>query len=220
MLKKLSRYVQKLVRTKKAVDPSMFGDPIAETTQWSPAKRGGANFCTHKLVEIATHRMEFRASLGAKLFCLFFFLVGVGIITALCYGIISQGKNILTVETFGTGLGGTIFMAVGACLFYFGLKPVVFDKHSGHFWKGRRNPDLVFNKDSIKTWTQLGKIHALQLISEHVSSSKSSYYSYELNLVLEDGERLNVIDHGKLTKIREDANTLSQFLGKPVWDAI
>ncbi|MGD9320846.1 MAG: hypothetical protein PVH99_12810, partial [Desulfobacteraceae bacterium] len=50
--------------------------------------------------------------------------------------------------------------------------------------------------------------------------SKRSYYSYELNLVLRDSKRTNVMDHGDYEKLREDAQTLSQFLEKPVWDAI
>ncbi|MDP6491172.1 MAG: hypothetical protein QGG69_05335 [Kiritimatiellia bacterium] len=59
-----------------------------------------------------------------------------------------------------------------------------------------------------------------QLLSEYCRSDKSSYYSYELNLVLQDGSRINVVDHGNKTKLREDAATLSEFLGRPVWDAI
>ena len=66
----------------------------------------------------------------------------------------------------------------------------------------------------------LEDIHALQLISEYCRGSKRSYYSYELNLVLRNGRRINVMDHGDSEKLREDAKTLSQFLEKPLWDAI
>ena len=48
-----------------------------------------------------------------------------------------------------------------------------------------------------------------------ISGSKSSYYSYELNLVLHDGSRINVVDQGNLKRLRSDANTLSQFLESP-----
>jgi hypothetical protein len=41
--------------------------------------------------------------------------------------------------------------------------------------------------------------------------------SYELNLVLKDGRRINVVDHGGADKIRTDAATLADFLGVPVW---
>ena len=76
--------------------------------------------------------------------------------------------------------------------------------------------ELVRRNDSS---APLSSIHALQLLSEFISGSKNSYYSYELNLVLHDGSRINVVDHGNLERLRSDASTLSQFLGKPVWDA-
>ncbi len=104
-------------------------------------------------------------------------------------------------------------------MFYFGTSPIVFDKYKSSFWKGRKSPDEVSERKEIKYFTELANIHALQIISEYCSGNKSSYYSYELNLVLKNGSRINVVDHGNLTKLREDAQTLSAFLGKPVWDA-
>ena len=43
--------------------------------------------------------------------------------------------------------------------------------------------------------------------------------NYELNLVLEDGKRINVVDHENQDSLREDAGTLAAFLDKPIWDA-
>ena len=62
-------------------------------------------------------------------------------------------------------------------------------------------------------------VRALQLLPELVRGDKSSYYSYELNLVLSDGTRRNVVDHGSLAKLREDAAQLSARLNLPIWDA-
>lgn len=59
-------------------------------------------------------------------------------------------------------------------------------------------------------------MRALQVLTEHVSSDKGSYRSYELNLVLADGSRLNVTDHGKLDRIMNDAKALSEFLEVPL----
>ena len=123
-------------------------------------------------------------------------------------------------ETIFPVLFGAIFTCVGGCIFYFGTQPVVFDRQKGFFWKGRTAPHEVLRKDRLKNFAKLDQIHALQLLSEYCRGNKSSYYSYEINLVLRDGQRLNVIDHGNPTKIREDAETVAAFLGKPVWDAI
>ena len=61
---------------------------------------------------------------------------------------------------------------------------------------------------------------ALQLIREYVRGNKSSYYSYELNLICSDGSRINIVDHGALRKLREDAVLLAEYLSVPIWDAI
>ncbi|MFB3118125.1 MAG: hypothetical protein ACE1ZP_05110 [Myxococcota bacterium] len=97
--------------------------------------------------------------------------------------------------------------------------PRVFDRSLALFWRGRSEPTLMNVGPPIASSAPLSSIHALQLLSEFVSGSKNSYYSYELNLVLNDGRRINVVDHGNLKRLRGDAKTLSQFLDKPVWDA-
>jgi hypothetical protein len=104
-------------------------------------------------------------------------------------------------------------------MFYFGAAPIVFDKRKGSYWKGRTSPYDVRHTSELKDHAPLDRIHALQLISEHVRGNKSSYYSYELNLVLDDGARLNVVDHGSRERVQADARTLSEFLDKPIWDA-
>ena len=53
-----------------------------------------------------------------------------------------------------------------------------------------------------------------------MSGNKNSYYSYELNLVCINGERINIVDHGALHAIREDASILADYLAISVWDAI
>ena len=59
----------------------------------------------------------------------------------------------------------------------------------------------------------------MQLVSEYCRGNKSSFYSYELNLVLANGRRINVVDHGNIESLQKDARTLAAFLDIPVWDA-
>jgi hypothetical protein len=63
-------------------------------------------------------------------------------------------------------------------------------------------------------------VYALQIIKERVRSKSSSYFSYELNLILKDKERVNLLDHGKYNLVREDADMLASVLGVPLWDAV
>jgi hypothetical protein len=235
MFKKLIQKIRDIADGRKTFDPSLFGDPIAMQTDWTPANSGGANFRTHKLVNVNSRRLEFRATIGAKLFFLsvllfgmIFLLIGVGILLGFVYQFLSGGLS-FDIETeiipllFGGlifSLFGLIFSFFGGYLLYDGITPIVFDKQKGFFWKGRKSPDEVFDKKILPYFAKLEDIHALQLISKHCSKNDGSYYSYELNLVLENGKRINVVDHGNKNKLRKEANNLSAFLAKPVWDAI
>jgi hypothetical protein len=212
MLDRLVRTVQRMAREAVPFDPSGLEDEVALRTEWGPAKRGGANFRTHSLERIDSNRLEFTASAGARLFYAVFFLVGVGIVIGFTVGAGVRG-NVLPIVV------GVIFAAAGAGLWYVGAAPIVFDKRKGSFWKGRTSPYDVRHTSELKHHAPLDRIHALQIISEYIRGNKSSYYSYELNLVLDDGSRLNVVDHGNVERLRADARVLSEFLDKPVWDA-
>ena len=220
MFDKLAEMIQNMAKKPVAVDPARFADPVAIQTEWKPSKGGGTSFRTHKLVKINADRMEFKATLGSKLFSCVFLLVGVAVLTGFTVSMLSPNADSLDSGMIVFLLLGCVFAGIGGGMLYFGTSPVVFDKRRGCFWKGRRDPSQLLNKKSIKHYAELDNIHALQLISEYCRSNKNSYYSFELNLVLNDGNRINVIDHGNKEKIRQDAGILSVFLGKPVWDAI
>jgi len=220
MFRKLVQKLRGLVGDRSTFDPSGLDDPIAMQTDWTPARGGGASFRTHKLVEVNSDRLEFRASIGAKLFYLIFFLAGMGVLIGFSASRLSSGEFSFDVATSMPMLLGLVFAIVGGCMLYFGTAPIVFDKRKGCFWKGRKAPDAVLNRKDLKHYAELEEIHALQIISEHCRGDKSSYYSYELNLVFKNGKRINVVDHGNQDKLREDAGRLSAFLEKPVWDAI
>ena len=200
-------------------DPSRLGDPVASQTAWTPAKGGGANFRTQKLVVVNSYRIEFRASIEAKIFYAIFLLAGLAMIIGLSYSRFSRGTFQFNADTIMPLLIGAVFAAIGGAMLYFGTRPVVFDKMRGCFWKGRTPPNEVIDHTALKHYSEFNRIHALQIVSELCRGKNSSYYSYELNLVLADGQRVNIVDHGNLKKLREDAKTLAEFLGKPLWDA-
>lgn len=220
MLKKLMESIKNLGNRGPAFDPSRFNDPIAMQTEWRPLRSGGSNFKTHKLVEVNYHRLEFKATAFARIFCMIFLLVGLAVFFFFGLKTIDRQEFSLQIEDMFPLIFGLIFAIVGGVLLYFSTKPIVFDKTYGFYWKGRKEPSHTYDQGVKKTSAPLSDIHALQIISERVSSSKSTYYSYELNLILHDGNRLNVIDHGKLSSIREDAQKLASFLGVPVWDTL
>ncbi len=219
MFEKLKQKLRMLTAVPAPFDPSRFGDSLASQIDWTPAKRGGTNFRTHKLTTVGPNRIEFRASIGAKLFSLLFFFLGLGVSAALAVSWFKGDEAPFEPGLLVPLLLGLLFMAIGGYLFYSGTKPIVFEKARGVFWKGRKGPDEAIDSRNTGSYVRLDHVHAVQLISEYVSGGKNSFYSYEMNLVLQDGKRINVVDHGNLNRIREDGKMLSLFLGKPLWDA-
>ncbi|MEX2435247.1 MAG: hypothetical protein WD735_01100 [Balneolaceae bacterium] len=203
-------------------DASRFNDPVAEKTEWTPLKGGGSNFYTHKISTDSTGIIKFKPTIGAIIFYLIFILVGIGIPVGILIGSSQSGESMAISETLFIILFGLVFFGAGSLLLYFSSKPIVFDKLMGMYWKSWKKPDpsLIYSAHKSKDAIRLSDIRGLQLISEYIRSDKSSYHSYELNLVLMDGSRVNVVDHGNAVKLRNDAKILSEFLGKPVWDAI
>jgi len=204
-----------------ALDPSIFKDELANGTGWTPIKPGGSNFRERKLVFSPDFgRARFKATLTSVIFGGLFLIVGIGVLTA---GIVMLAKHGVELEAVFLPLFGLVFASVGLFLIHLFTIPVVFDRSSGFFWKGRVSPEkLARGYDSVKDTTLLSKIHALQIIAEYCSGSgknSSSYYSYELNIVLEDASRINVVDHGDIKSLKQDAAKLAEFLGVPLWDA-
>ncbi len=175
---------------------------------------------THVLKEAAPGRVEFKARGMALLFPVFFIAVGIGVIITAGLFWFKQGDK----EIVFLGLFGFVFFLAGLFILRAWMTPRVFDRSTGFYWRGRKIPDNS-NVQSIKECCRLIDIHAIQLLDEYIRSSSdngrnTSFYSYELNLVLKDGKRLNVVDHGKLSLIRDDAAKLAGFLNVPVWDVI
>ncbi len=192
------------------VDHSRFSDPFSKQVGWTPVKPGGTNFGTHYLTEPESggRLLVFKATKGGMAFGLLFLLVGLAIVVFVLSQIITgQGFQLLLVAL----LVGLPFLLVGLFLVRWLTRPRVFDLVSQEYYCG-------FNKSDSGQQTDLSRVKALQLITEEIKSSKSRYNSYELNLVLNDTIRVNVIDHGNYERILIDAEKLAKALHVPLWD--
>lgn len=97
-------------------------------------------------------------------------------------------------------------------------KKRIFDFQMGYFSVGKI-PENNFDGSVTNNMTSLHNVRAIQVIGENCSGSKGSRYrSYEINLVLKDSSRVNVIDHGNLSQILLDAQQIATRLKVPVWD--
>ncbi len=201
-------------------DASFMRDPLAERTSWEPLRPGGASFRTHKLVPMDMVRLVFKPSLWMMGFNALFVILGVGV--ALIFWLEQQQQpepfqNWL--EWIPVGMG-VFFFLLGLGMFYFSSIPLVFDRQRRLFWRGWREPAHAYNATGARGAIHFDQVHAIQLLKEIIRAKNGPYASYELNLVLKDGTRAGVVDHGDLERLREDAARLSRFIDRPVWDAI
>ncbi|MFL0728592.1 MAG: hypothetical protein AB8B37_02550 [Prochlorococcus sp.] len=194
-------------------DLGTFGDELAYKVEWSPLVGGGTNFTTHRLVKspgFSRNQIRVETSLWVYLFggfCIFF--------TFIIFQSTLGGNATWTVN----GVDGpppswwpimALMPASMGCgmIWWFKTKEGIFDYAAYKFTRGSQH-------------FRLDDVHAIQLISERVISSKGGpYRSFELNLVFASGTRINIVDHGSLIALRRDAHMLSEFLRVPVWDVI
>lgn len=184
--------------------------------KWTPLTGGGINFRTHTLVKVNELKMEFHPSLISKLFC------GAFIVFGLFLPIYHHAAEDIVASSSGPFTESLMAIGIGGALIWIGLKiwrlvagKFTFDKDTGRF----------INIGIDYRVVSLDEVCAIQLMLEQVKSSedhvgsirqKTSFTSYELNLVLCDGKRVPVIDHSGRHKIRQDVEKLGKFLGVPV----
>ena len=194
----LSSFFSLFQDKREILDLESFEDELAFRISWDPLVGGGTNFCTHRLQKtsgLMNNSIEFKPTFIAYLVSISFAVIGL-------IAILSSGSS---------GSGALIALApLGVGLW--SLRDLVKQKSS--FSSSSR----VFCKNTKSCG--FDNICAIQLLREYVSGNKNSYYSYELNLVCINGERINIVDHGALHAIREDASILADYLSVPVWDAI
>ena len=186
---------------REILDLESFNDELAFRISWDPLVGGGTSFCTHRLKKmpgLMNSSIEFRPTFVAYLFSVLFAMFGlIFCFFAFSIGTVEIGA-LISLSLLGFGIW-TLWSLV--------KQKSVFNGSLRVFRKGEKS----FGFDDIC---------AIQLLREYVSGNKNSYYSYELNLVCMNGERINIIDHGALRAIREDASMLADYLSIPVWDAI
>ena len=202
----------------EALEKLIADDVVAQQTEWTPCKLGGSNFKTRDLVEVSRNQLEYKPVFISKLIPSIFMLHG---------GLFVLGSFFIQDSTGNSSLFPLVFASFGVLIGYFLWSklnyPIRFDLLDRIYWTGSKDPR------SSKVKVHFDEIHAIQLVAEHVLSqkrhsrhrmSKRAYRSIELNFILKDGKRLNVIDHSHLSTIRADAQRLSELIEVPIWDAI
>jgi hypothetical protein len=181
---------------------ALIDHPVAAKVAWRPLHVGGSNFRTAALAAEGDGTWRVGPSLGWYAFSLVF---------------AGMGAWVLAEHVHGRGLawpvvaGAALFVVIGLGLMLgaarWRIEPV-----RGRLWRRAR-------PFSPEREVRTVDVVALQLLPEWVVAQRSRYWSYELNLVLADGSRVGLMDHGSLDAMRDDAARLGALLGVPVWEA-
>ena len=179
-----------------SIDPAQFDDPVALSAAWNSMCGMSASYTTHILVEKDMDAIVYQPTPQHIALCFGYTLLSG---FALFMTIFSSHKM------FGAMICG-LFFVVGVVLIRDSSCPMTFDKKRGIFFKGWQ---LRKNK---RTFARLEDIHAVQLLENRTGA--------ELNLVLKDGSRINVVTQRSKRQESIDGDLISKFLRVPVWDAI
>jgi hypothetical protein len=204
-----------------------FTDPIAQQISWEPLTPYGKMYCTHRLRQnVGT--LEFGPSPAALALVCFYAMLAAGILLI--------GLTVIRRRWSADDLAPCLMLAT-MCLVFAGLfafrliatwrfvaHPIVFDLTEGvlreSVWRDAETNQPCSDPEPIP----LFDVYALQLLCEYrreplPRGGMREYFSFELNLVLKDGQRVNIVDHGNYRALSEDAQTLAAALDVPLWDA-
>lgn len=78
---------------------------------------------------------------------------------------------------------------------------------------------IRFDAPPATTLIDFAEVSELEIVHKRVTDSEiDDYDNYELNLVTQDGRRLNLVSHPNGVQIAREAKQLGTILGKPVAD--
>ena len=183
-------------------------DPVAHATNWRPYNTTpGPEFKELTLKE-GHNRLFIEPSIIFNTF------------TIIIYCTTVSGVVIILSSLFSNDIFGVLFGIVFT--FLFGLAGVLMNQSQQKQQYSFNKDDQVFVHElypKVKS-LPLDKIHAIQLIrkTQWDRDGKKTYRSTtELNLVLENGERISIMDFAKHGYIDKTAVKLSDFLSIPIW---
>ena len=189
-------------------------DPIAFKTSWEPLHQDGSNFRTHKL-NVSDQKIFIKKTWEKYVFSCFFVLMGTA------FAIIGIHKGFLEDE-FLPG----IFFTIGGIIFFGAGVLALIDKNKVTIDLKNRiyvaRTYSIFPYRSHRQQGSLNDIYAIQLIDKiHESTDpdggSSEYTSYDLNIVLQQGERINLMNQGNSKDLVKSAKIISELLNIPVW---
>ncbi len=174
---------------------------------WEPLVSGGVDICTRN-AKVEGHKLTFIPNTAYLLITSLAAIVGILIAVFLLpdqgLGFVSFMLLLFCMALIFGGINTTIKTA----------RPMIFDKELGYFINS-------YNKSNTQNGLKLEKIMGIQIITEKITRKddrgrKRVSHSHEVNLLMNDYSRVNIVDHSKKDIIIKDAKLLAEFLEKPI----
>lgn len=189
---------------------------------WEVLESGYANYRSEKLEKVSSERLEVKQSASTKFVEALIMLFSLILIVI---GFKNAFPKLLGIDADPELLGGMVFCLGGSWFLYTFFKRFiaddtlgVFDKRLCRYWEG--DASLTQESEIIKLEKQcrLSTVVAVQLLSgTHRNTDGDPSPIEQLNLVLRDKSRVNILAYADRAAMMKEAAILASFLGVPVW---
>lgn len=189
---------------------------------WKPIAYAGASFRTHRLVESASG-LRYRPQPTSFLLPMIGVLLSGACFVYMISLYAAGGPDAPKLYAF---LLPIVFLAACAWRYYQLFNEVNdFNLTERYYFYGLSTQRSLQDPEN---YCPFDNIIAIQLLAEYVKPGndqdsfeerrkRKNYTSYELNLVLKNGNRMNVVDHGSLEKLKIEARIIATHLDVPLW---
>ena len=175
------------------------------------AEKQGSNFTTH-ILQKRPHLLSYRTTVLAYIFWVTF--IGLGALSIFA-GMFSLVFGYFPSSLFGLAIFGgigSLFVALGNI----GKQECAVVRQVD---TRSRRVSLPADRGGSTTdviVVDFADILAVQIVHKHVTGPDNHYPSNELNIVLKDFRRFNVIDHGNRRRIQRDAAMIAEAISCPI----
>jgi len=187
-----------------------------DNIDWTALVTATANFTTQILYLDSNRQIRSKRTIFFILFASAFFLVGTWLLFFITLGdpVYRQGGAIFS----DAGLWGDVFSLLLSLAFVLGSMHMLLCGQEILVEGNNGSIDIVnvFFFKADKRTIVLEDVEALQLLGHLSGSGDDSYWAYELNAVLYDSSRVNILAHGGERRMIKDAQLLSDFVLKPL----
>lgn len=176
----------------------------------TPLVPGGSSCVTARLKDCHDGTFRFYPSTLMRLIPVFLFCISCVLFSVALFAETGSPGIMLAVM-------GCVPLLIACIMIFVTKRQAVFDFNRKCYWRDRRTLRMGENPERMKDYVSFKRIASLQIIRELCRGSKgATWYSYELNIVCQDGFRYNVVDHGGLEAIREDGRRIADALQVPL----